>query len=93
MSFINCFAEVRPSGVDGRGLFAKKNIGAGKVIFEKTHVLIAAFDEDRRQDTCAQCLSSRTGDSVYRAADRSGRRTTVKQCSGCKMVSYCKKVG
>jgi hypothetical protein len=92
MALLETSAEVRKSGIDGRGLFATKGIEAGQLIFKKSRPLVAALDVQRLEDTCANCFQSQLGGAIYDPTVAE-HIADVKKCTGCRMVAYCGKVG
>jgi hypothetical protein len=91
MIHMECFAEIRKSAVDGRGLFASVGIKAGELIFKKSRPLVAALDVPRLGDTCAKCFRSKLGEGFY-GVGIPGQITEVKKCTGCRRVAYCSRV-
>lgn len=78
---------------EGKGLFARCDIGFDKSIASVLHPLTEALDTDRLNDTCYYCLRSPT--SLISGSDPTGMLApeTMKRCSGCKVVKYCNEVG
>ncbi|KAF2397597.1 SET domain-containing protein [Trichodelitschia bisporula] len=78
---------VKSSPIAGRGLFAKKDIGEGELIFRIAQPMIAVLDVPRIDDTCATCFTwtvNPTGPSTDHAV-------TVKACARCKQLKFCNK--
>jgi hypothetical protein len=93
MSGSDDFAEVKKSGIDGRGLFAKKSLKAGELIFKKKRPLVAALDPARQYDTCASCFRSRLSELLNTDDESGDAAFDAKKCTGCHYVAYCSKVG
>jgi SET and MYND domain-containing protein len=92
MSAPKCFAEIKKSGIDGRGLFATKSLKAGELIFQKTRPLVAALDFIRQNDTCSNCFRSKLSELAVSSDASDNASFAAKKCTGCRMVSYCSKV-
>jgi hypothetical protein len=92
MSTPKCFAEIKKSGVDGRGLFATKSLKAGELIFQKTRPLVTALDFTRQDDTCSNCFRSKLSELAVSSHGSVDASFGAKKCTGCRMVSYCSKV-
>lgn len=75
----------------GTCLFTSKELSAGELIFRIERPLVSVLDTARLRDTCEACFlllpENRGG-----GRDPDGR-TVLKNCSGCRVVRYCCKVG
>jgi SET and MYND domain-containing protein len=81
--------EVKPSKLagGGRGLFTKKAVQPGEIVYSTPRAFIAEVDTARLHDTCAWCFRRPT-----RSDDIGGdEETTVLPCSACKRIRYCTK--
>ncbi|KIW03676.1 uncharacterized protein PV09_04997 [Verruconis gallopava] len=87
MALTESFAEIKKSGVDGRGLFASKSLKAGESIFRKARPLVAALDVPRLEDTCVNCFRTKLSEGLYDEA----ATLEIKKCTGCRIVAYCGK--
>lgn len=83
-------AYVKRSSVAGRGLFAKKKLTAGELIFRIDGPLVGSIDTARLHDTCSSCYAWRSAPQL--PALGPGAEGTVRACGGCKVLSFCDKV-
>jgi SET and MYND domain-containing protein len=80
--------EVKPSKLTGggRGLFTKKALKTGDIVYSTPRPYIAEVDTARLHDTCAWCFRRPTKDSSSEE-----ETTAVLPCAGCKRIRYCSK--
>ena len=85
----------------GRGLFSTESVGAGQEILRVERPLLASLDTPHLKDTCNNCFIwiSETVQplnnslTVWQGAEAGQQVKPLKACLGCKVVSYCSKVG
>ncbi|KAF2146566.1 uncharacterized protein K452DRAFT_282748 [Aplosporella prunicola CBS 121167] len=80
----NNASYIKESPVAGNGLFAKKAIDTGGLIFSIPRPLVAALDTSRLLDTCANCFAC--NDMIG-----SSEGLDLKACTGCNIVKFCGK--
>ncbi|KAF2088201.1 SET domain-containing protein [Saccharata proteae CBS 121410] len=78
-------AYVKASPVAGNGLFAKKDVPAGELLFAKERPLLAVLDSPNMDGNCAYCFSGSYA-SMFDPAN-----FELKACTGCKITKYCSK--
>jgi SET and MYND domain-containing protein len=78
--------EIKPSKLagGGRGLFTKKALIAGDIVYSTPRPFIAEVDTARLHDTCAWCFRR-----PVRSDDAGDEQSTVLPCAGCKRIRYC----
>jgi hypothetical protein len=81
-----CHAQVRQSGVDGKGkgLFATRDLAAGDRIYAVNRPFLAAVSASSLTSTCSNCFWTE-------GSDESDKKCLA--CSQCKMLYFCSKVG
>lgn len=82
---------IASSSVAGNGLFAGRDFVAGEAVFSTSRPLVAALDNKRLSDTCANCFVWTAKSDIGDLGSDKGR-DGVKACLGCRTLSYCSKV-
>ena len=81
----------RQTAYAGRGYFATRDIEPGERILQVREPLAYAIDSKRFQDTCESCLLQGDFNSSHCARSTSNT-PTLRSCTGCKVVKYCRRV-
>ncbi|KAK8175240.1 hypothetical protein IWX90DRAFT_379140, partial [Phyllosticta citrichinensis] len=75
----------KPSPTAGNGLFAKKAIPEGELIFAIERPMLMELDSDKLPYYCTNCFV-RSDDGLP-----GSRNIKIRACTNCKVVSYCSK--
>ena len=82
----------KPTRDAGSGLFATGTIRPKDLVLQVIEPLVSAIDTPRLKDTCYHCLQSVERSEIGNDRDTT-LETSLKACTGCRVVKYCKKVG